>query len=106
MIPETDSFYNSEVIPPQTRHSELLTFSEKGLKSSIDTNWSFDGDKIYFGQGQAKRTVFFDWGIIDVEKTSMVAAIKAFLMHASVPVMKKEPDDAHVRDEYLEDIYV
>lgn len=106
MIPQTDSFYNSEAIPPQTRHSELLTFSEKGLKSSIDANWSFDGDKIYFGQGQAKRTVFFDWGIIDIEKTRMVAAIKAFLMHASAPVMERELDDAHVRDESLEDIYV
>ena len=100
ITPQTDSFYDSSAILLQNRYSDLLAFSEEGLRSGIDTNWSSEGHTIYFGQGQAKRAVSFDWGVVDIEKASMAAAMDAFLLHASAS------DVERVNDGFLGDVYV
>lgn len=84
---------------PPTRYTELLSFSIEGLKSGIATNWRYENEQIYFGQGQAKREVLFEWGVADVRTAGLISALKCFITHVSRTGEEGRAVDMQMRDD-------
>ncbi|KAJ4321039.1 hypothetical protein N0V94_003097 [Neodidymelliopsis sp. IMI 364377] len=61
-----------------TSHADILAFSKRGLEDSIAANWTNDQNSVWFGQGQAKKKVHFDFGTPKEEKSRLAKAIHCF----------------------------
>ena len=83
------------------KYSELLKFSVEGLRSCITTNWSCDNERIYFGQGQAKREVFFEWGAADIQKAALISTLESFLKHVLETRGEGRIEDIQARDGHV-----
>lgn len=98
--------YGGDADATQGRYDALMSFSAEELRSGIGTNWSCNGESIWFGHGHGRREVMFEWNTIDVEKENLVMAIESFLSYASGLDDEAVHGDNHVRDEYVGDIDV
>jgi hypothetical protein len=60
------------------QHADILAFCKKGLQSSLESNWTDDGDTIWFGQSRARKEVIFNIGVTEDERTRLVDSLQRF----------------------------
>jgi hypothetical protein len=60
------------------QYADILAFCQRGLQSSLETNWSIDQDSIWFGQGHARKQVPYEVVSGELERTRTLAALQAF----------------------------
>ncbi|KZM21472.1 uncharacterized protein EKO05_0006223 [Ascochyta rabiei] len=60
------------------KYVDILAFCKRGLKSSLETNWSEDQGSIWFGQGRAKKEVVLDIGSSEDERVRLRYALNRF----------------------------
>jgi len=78
LVPRDIPVYDGDTQAAHYPHSDLSSFCAAGLVTSIKTNWSTNGGRMFFGQGHAKREIPVDLGSMEEEKARLANAIQAF----------------------------
>ncbi|KAJ4340782.1 hypothetical protein N0V95_007390 [Ascochyta clinopodiicola] len=60
------------------KYVDILAFCQRGLRSSLETNWSEDQGSVWFGQGRAKKEVVLDIGSNEEERVRLKDALQRF----------------------------
>ncbi|XPS71916.1 hypothetical protein M3J09_004090 [Ascochyta lentis] len=60
------------------KYVDILAFCKRGLRSSLETNWSDDQGSIWFGQGRAKKEVALGIGSSEDERVRLIDALQRF----------------------------
>jgi hypothetical protein len=92
-IPVSPSFDQS-VIP----NADLLAFSTKDLKASMNSNWTENQSRIFFGHNHSRREVIVDLGTVEDERVRAVDAIESYFK-AVESVYGDENGDRRFRDD-------
>jgi hypothetical protein len=77
-MPQEIPFYDGEAHSAHSAFSGLSSFCTDGLSTSIQANWSTIGERIFFGQGHARREILVDLGSTEEEKARLANAIRVF----------------------------
>lgn len=60
------------------QYADLLAFCQRGLHSSLETNWSIELDSIWFGQGRASKQVAYGVESVEHARTRTLNTLQAF----------------------------
>jgi hypothetical protein len=95
-VPHTvPSYPSGNAMVDDGPHSSLFAFCKKGLEDSMAMNWKENAGAVWFGQGHAKREVFFE-----VEEgrglVGAVAALEAVLENLCEEEGRGDGDDEDV----------
>lgn len=65
-------------VSSNAQHAEILAFCQRGLQSSLETNWSVEQNAIMFGQGRTRKQVAHEMESSEREKTRTLVTLQAF----------------------------
>ena len=75
-VPEYDGNISAPFVTDES--GELLEFCKKELRNTIGTQWGETQGSLWFGQGQARREVAFDIGMVEEERAYLEECVEAF----------------------------
>ncbi|KAH9865001.1 hypothetical protein IAQ61_008947 [Plenodomus lingam] len=80
LLPTTIPIYEGDAHAPcaDSSRDDLLAFCKRGLQDGLKRNWSESRGGIWFGQGQARREVLFDAGLLEEERARLEGCIDGF----------------------------
>lgn len=76
VVPEYEG--NARASLANNASDELLAFCRKELQDNLRMHWSENQGVIWFGQGQARREVLYDIGMVEEERAKLESGIVAF----------------------------
>ncbi|KAF2847753.1 hypothetical protein T440DRAFT_470805 [Plenodomus tracheiphilus IPT5] len=99
MLPSTMPIFEGNAHTPSADRSfnDLLAFCKRGLQDGLNTNWREHQGVIWFGQGQARREVLFDIGLVEEERAKLEHAIEWF-EHILHNLYKEQEEGAGIEE--------